>query len=204
VYNGTSSGADNDHTLDAFLTVTQEFGPHRFGLFGVRGASPTTSTTSASITPIPGTGSNSQPYWRAGADADLNFGPLNLMLFYLRGQDSAGLFDPTTVPGSTAQDAKFHGGFIEGDFLIESVRTMLIGRYDVIRNTAQGLTSLPKERNDTDALTLALRHDVVLTSRVNLQLHLEGNATRTKAASTLIAGTDQTSNTLYAGLDLSF
>jgi hypothetical protein len=66
------------------------------------------------------------------------------------------------------------------------------------------LTSLPKERNDTDALTLALRHDVVLTSRVNLQLHLEGNATRTKAASTLIAGTDQTSNTLYAGLDLSF
>jgi hypothetical protein len=206
VYNGTSSGADNDRALDVFLTVTQEFGAQRFGLFGVRGSSPTISINSTSLPPtaIPGTGSNSQPYWRAGGDADLNFGPLNLMVFYLYGQDSAGLFDPISGLGSSPQTAKFHGGFVEGDYLVESIRTVLIGRYDMIRNLAQGFATLAKERNNTDSLTLALRHDIVLTSRVNLQLHLEGNTTQTKASSALIAGTDQTSNTLYAGLDLSF
>ncbi len=201
VYNGTSSSADNNRALDVFATVTEEIGEQRFGVFGVRGTVPTSSVTAPGPVVFPGTGMGSRPFFRAGADADLNFGRLNLMLFYLYGEVDKDLFSPATA----AQTAKFHGAFIESDYMIESARTMLIARYDVIRNLAQGLATNPKPQRDTDALTVALRRDLVLTSRMNLQLHLEANTTRTKAAPiTTIINADQTSNTAYVGLDLAF
>ena len=86
--------------------------------------------------------------------------------------------------------------------MIESWRTMLIARYDLIRNVNQGVVNRPSNHNDTDAYILALRRDLVFNSRVNLQLHLEGNWTFNQASSD--ANMDQTSNTFYAGLDLMF
>lgn len=198
VYNGTSASQDNNRGLDVFATVTQEVGDHRFGLFGVRGTAPTSALTTDGVTPIPGTGKGSRPFHRIGADADLNFGGFNLMLFGLYGQVDKELFDISSL----AQTAKFYAGFVEGDYMFEAARTMLIARYDFIRNRAQGLTANPDKRGDADALTLAVRRDLVLTSRINLQWHIEANATRTLA--TALGNNDQTSNTLFAGLDWTF
>lgn len=203
LYNGssTSGSEDDNRALDIFATITEEVGDHRLGLFALRGTAPTSFVNAAGgppPPPIPGTGKGSRPFYRGGFDADLNFGPLNLMLFTMYGQIDKDLFGT-----SATQTAKFYGGFVEGDYMIESARTILIGRYDGIRNIAQGLTGNPDNQGDVDALTLAVRHDVVLTSRVNLQFHAEVNTTQTKAIVPL-ANADQTTNTVFAGVDWSF
>jgi hypothetical protein len=200
LYNGTSSSADDNRALDVFAVINQEFGDHRFGVFGLRGTAPTDWAMNNSTTPptkVPGTGSGNKPYTRFGAEADINVGPLNLLLFGLYGQVDKKLFDL-----SADQTAKFYAGFIEADYLIESLRTVGIIRYDGIRNISQALQSYADNRGDTDSLTLALRHDLVLTSRANLQVHVEANATQIKAIA--LGGNDKTSNTLFAGLDWSF
>jgi hypothetical protein len=121
------------------------------------------------------------------------------MLFGMYGQSDKELFDTSSL----AQDAAYWGAFVEGDYMFESARTILIGRYDLIRNLEQGISTNAKDRGDTDAFTLAVRRDLVLTSRVNLQFHIEANTTRIKGTAP-VANSDQTSNTLYAGLDWSF
>ncbi len=201
VYNGTSSSPDDNTALDLFATVNQEVGDHRFGVFGVRGTAPTSfvDTPGPPPTPIAGTGKDNHSFYRYGADADLNFGPFNLMLFGLYGQVDKEFFGPSL----NAQTATYYAGFVEGDYMIEPIRTMIIGRYDLIRNLDQGLSTDPEEKDDADAFTLAIRRDLVLTSRVNLQFHAEANTTTTKATSP-VASTDQTSNTLFVGLDWSF
>ena len=206
LFNGPNSSTDTNRALDVFVHLAKEGTEHRLGLFALRGTAPVNSVTTPGIPPvtIPGTGMDSQPFLRYGADADLNFGPLNLLLFYMQGQDHANLF-VASAGGAPVQAATFYGGFVEADYLFESVRTMLAGRYDLIRNTAQGITTLRAESNDADAFTLALKHDLVLTSRANLQVHVEANSTRTRAVLIdSINRTDQTSNTLYMGVDLAF
>ncbi len=199
VYNGTSSGADDNRALDVFGNVEFDFGESKVGLFGLRGTTPLST-----VDTIPGTGKDNQAYLRFGADASVYAGPLNVLFFYTYGQDDAQLFTTSigNPLGDPVQTAKFHGGFLEADYLIDSARTLLLARYDIIRNLQQGIMTLPMERNDADAITLGLRHDLALTSRVNLQLHLEANMTQTKASSFI--NTDQRANTVYAGLDLSF
>jgi len=214
LFNGPNSSTDTNRALDVFVHLAKEGKDHRLGLFALRGTAPVSSlTTPPSAVTIPGTGMDSQPFLRYGADADLNFGPLNLLLFYMQGQDNAKLFAANALSlVGLPQTAKFYGGFVEADYLIESIRTMLAARYDVIRNTAQGITggagfTIPSARsNDADAFTLTLKHDLVLTSRANLQLHVEANSTRRKAilVPTTTTRTDQTSNTLYLGVDLAF
>jgi hypothetical protein len=199
LYNGTSSSADDNRALDVFATVNQEFGDDRFGVFGLRGSAPTTALTDSTVSPdpIPGTGSDNQPYSRFGADADINIGQLNLLIFGLYGQVDKDLFDPVI-----GQTAKFYAGFVEADYLIEAIRTLFAVRYDGIRNTSQGLPTWADNRGDTDAITLAVRHDLVLTSRTNLQAHVEINSTTVQAIA--LGDNDQTSNTVFAGLDWSF
>lgn len=200
VYNGTGSSPDDNTALDLFATVNQEFGDHRFGVFGVRGTAPTgfVNTTDLPATPIAGTGKDNHSFSRYGAEADLNFGPFNLMLFGLYGEVDEEFFGPS----ADAQTATFYAGFVEGDYMIESIRTMIIGRYDLIRNLDPGLSSAPDGKDDADAFTLAVRRDLVLTSRVNLQFHAEANSTTTTATS--FEATDQTANTFFVGLDWSF
>ncbi|MEO6666748.1 MAG: hypothetical protein ABIO65_08270, partial [Nitrospiria bacterium] len=199
VYNGTSSGADDNRVPDIFGNVEFDFGESKLGLFALRGTTPLST-----LDGIPGTGKDNQSYLRFGADASVYAGPLNVLFFYAYGQDNARLFTSGAGNplGDPVQTAKFHGGFVEADYLIDSSRTLLLARYDIIRNLQQGITTLPRGRNDADALTLGLRHDLALTSRVNLQFHLEANLTQTKASS--VINTDQRANTLYAGLDLAF
>ncbi len=203
LYNGTSGSPDNNRALDVFATITQEFGDHRFGIFGLRGTAPTSFTMepAPSTAEIPGTGTDNRPFLRFGADADLNFGPFNLMVFGLYGQADKELFGTTP----DARTAKFYAGFVEGDYMIESARTMLIARYDLIRNAAQGLDTNPNDHGDADAITLALRRDLVLISRANLQLHVEATSTRTRSTAMIgPSASDQLSNTGYLGLDVAF
>ena len=200
LYNGTSSSADDNRALDVFATINQDFGDNRVGVFGLRGTSPTSwimNNTTSPPSPVPGTGSSNKPYIRFGADTDINVGSLNILFFALYGQVDKDLFDPVS-----GQTAKYYAGFLETDYLIESSCTMLIARYDGIRNTSQGLSTYAKTRGDTDALTFAVRRDLVLTSRANLQVHVELNATRVKAITN--SEDDQASNTIFAGVDWSF
>ncbi|MFZ5875091.1 MAG: hypothetical protein ACOYXU_01660 [Nitrospirota bacterium] len=199
LYNGTSSSQDDNRALDLFATINQEYGDNRFGIFGLQGSSPTTQVLDSSNQVIPGAGSDNKSFSRFGGEADINVGPLNILLFGLYGQVDKALFDPTI-----GQDAKFYAGFLEADYLVEDWRTVGVIRYDVIRNVTQGLPepTWAANRGDTDALTLAVRRDLVLTSRANLQVHFELNSTRVRAITT--NNNDQTSNTLFAGLDWSF
>ncbi|MBI3607020.1 MAG: hypothetical protein HY207_03530 [Nitrospirae bacterium] len=209
LFNGPNNATDTNQAPDVFVHLARQGKDHRLGLFALRGLTPvstaTVGTPPSAVTSIPGTGKDNQPFLRYGADADLNFGSLNLLLFYMQGHDDAKLFVERAIT-APVQAAAFYGGFVEADYLFESIRTILAGRYDLIRNTAQGITTLPAQSNDADAYTLALKHDLVLSSRANLQLHVEANSTRTRAqlVPTTTTRTDQTSNTLYMGVDFSF
>jgi hypothetical protein len=199
LYNGTSSSADDNRVSDVFATINQEFGDDRYGIFGLRGSSPTLYYTDSTVStePIPGSGHGNRPYTRFGAEADINIGALNVLLFGLYGQVDKEIFDPTI-----GQTAKFYSGFVEVDYLVESIRSLAAYRYDGIRNTSQGLKTWADNHGDTDSHTLAFRHDLVLTSRTNLQVHLEFNTTTVRGITT--NNNDQTSDTYFAGLDWSF
>ena len=201
--NGTSAHADNNMTFDYYGRVSQSLGGHRFGLFGYWGAAPTQfqqRLSAGAPVDILGTGSANKTFSRLGLDGDLRVAPLRLLFVGVHGSDGKDLFS-----GANPQEATFDGGFVEAQYdLIKDWDTILVARYDIIRNSAQGDASTPKKTGDLDGVTLAARYNLLYTSRVNVVLHGEYSHVQTKFTSTLpiTGGNDQNDNRVMVAFDL--
>ena len=199
VINGTNGRADNNTAFDYFARVSHPVMGHRFGALGYWGTAPTDFQTRGGET-IRGSGRSNGTFYRVGLDGDLRLAPIRLLFLGVYGSDSAGLFG-----GAEPQDATFTGGFVEGRYdLLKDWNTILVARFDIIRNGAQGDTSTPQKTGDLDGVTLAARYNLLYTSRVNVVLHGEYSHVTTKLTSTLPIpkGNDQNDNRFVVAFDL--
>ncbi len=188
--------------------ATQSFGGygftegHRVGVFGMYGQAPTVANAaSASGSPITGTGQASKTFYRLGADVSATAldGNLNVFGAYMLAEDGKDLFSTQGVVN--AQNARWHGGFVEADYNV-TLPLVLYYRYDLIRNTKQGDAAFDKQFGNVDAHTLAVRHHFLVSKRMGAAFHAEYSHIRT--AKTGAFNDDQVANVFFTGVDLSF
>ena len=170
----------------------------QLGVFGARTTWPTTSLTSGG-TPIPGTGGALKPSTKIGGQADLWFNstttPLHAILVYAHGKD-----DQALIPDAT-RDGTFNGGFLELGWT-PTLKTTVFFRYDLIRNSTQGVIDSPKNFNDQDAQTIGLRYTLNYNNRAEYALHAEYSNMKVKRAAS--DGTDVRTQTIFLGIDFAY
>ncbi len=187
----------------------------RVGALGAVGWWPTTFdiTTPAGGTPepIPGTGRDLKPFYRAGAEVSWMMGypatPLFFTVAYLYGREDAGLAAGTDATGfdlSTASN-DFNGGFAEVDWVPFSESSynatpwMFFGRYDAVR--------YGRGAGDSDGATIGVRRYLALGPRASAAVHVEGHINWLKgtgAAGGNGVPLDVQSQTVLAGIDFDF
>jgi hypothetical protein len=170
----------------------------RIGVFGSYTTWPTSGFT-ADGEPIPGQGTDLKGSSKVGFDASFwlgpNVTPVHVLLVYAHGQDDKALIPDATRNGS------FNGGFLEVGYT-PKLKTTVFFRYDMVRNSTQGVPDTPKSFLDEDAETFGIRHTFNFTNRAEYALHAEFSSMRTK----LVAddGGDVRSNTLFLGIDFAY
>lgn len=195
--NGTNGHADSNDAFDYYLRVSRPVDDHRVGGFFYLG----TASTDFQFTPsgelIEGTGSGNHTFYRMGIDGSVLAQPLfRIEGLFLYGSDSSGLFN-----GSNPQTATFIGGFLEAQYdLLKDWTTMLVFRYDIIRNLSQGDEFTDQKKGDLDGATVAARYRMFETSRLALLFHGEYSHVKTKATS--VDGNNQIDNRLTVAFDL--
>jgi hypothetical protein len=149
--------------------------------------------------PIPGQGGDLKASSKIGFDSSLWFGPqetpLHLTLAVAQGRDNKDL-----IQGAD-QNGTFNGGFLELGYT-PRIKTTIFGRYDVIRNHAQGVSTNAGNLDDEDAGTVGVRHTFNFTSRAEYALHSEFSTKRTKLAAA--DGSDVRNNAFLVGIDFAF
>jgi hypothetical protein len=187
--------ATHEWVFDGPSSVVSEA---KIGIFGAYTTWPTTSFTSGGE-PIAGTGGNLKDSSKYGLEGHLWFGPpaapLHAILVWAYGEDSKDLIPDATRKGT------FNGGYVELGYSL-NLKTLLFGRYDVVKNQKQGVPDTPKDLNDEDAATLGLRRTFSFTNRGEFALHVEYSTLRTKGAG--VDGRDVRANTYFAGIDFAY
>ena len=170
----------------------------KFGVFGSYTSWPTTFFTSGGE-PIPGTGGDLEPSSKYGLEGQVWFGPpatpFHATLVFAHGQDSKALIPDATRTGT------YNGGFLELGYSLD-LKNMFFGRYDLGKNSRQGVVDAPKNLNDQDAVTVGWRHTFNFTNRSEYALHVEYTSLRTRGAGA--NGLDTRSNTYFAGIDFAY
>lgn len=201
--NGTNGHADSNSAFDYYLRVSGPPADRRVGGFLYWGTAatdfqytPIDPPVVGTSDPIEGTGSGNKTFYRVGMDGSiLAQEPLRLHGLLLYGSDSAGLF------GRNAQEATFVGGFLEAQYdLLKEWTTMLVLRYDVVRNLNQGDALADQKGGDLDGVTIAARYRLFETSRLALLFHGEYSHVKTKFTS--VDGNDQNDNRMTVAFDL--
>ena len=170
----------------------------KVGLFGAYTTWPTTSLTSGG-NPIPGGGGNLEASTKYGLEGHLWFGPpatpLHAILVFAHGEDKANLIPDATRNGT------FNGGYFELGYSM-NLKTLLFGRYDLVKNDKQGVETNAKSLGDQDAITVGLRRTFNFTNRAEYALHVEYSTVRTKG--TGADGGDVRANTYFVGIDFAY
>lgn len=170
----------------------------KVGVFGAYTTWPTTFFTSGGQ-PIQGTGGNLEPSSKYGVEGQLWFGPpatpFHTIVVFAHGSDNLNL-----IPGAT-QDGIFNGGFVELGYSLD-LKNIFFGRFDVCKNSRQGVPDAAKNLNDVDAYTIGWRHTFNFTNRSEYALHVEYSSLRTRGAGA--NGLDTRTNTYFAGIDFAY
>jgi hypothetical protein len=170
----------------------------KVGVFGAYTNWPTTFFTSEGE-PIPGTGGNLEPSSKYGVEGQIWFGPpatpFHATLVFAHGSDNMAL-----IPDAT-RDGIYNGGFLELGYSL-SLKNLFFARFDLCKNSRQGVAEAPKNLNDQDAYTFGWRHTFNFTNRAEYALHVEYTSLRTKGAGA--NGLDTRSNTYFLGVDFAY
>jgi hypothetical protein len=186
------------HATHEWLFDRSAISEAKLGVFGSYTTWPTTFFTAAGE-PIPGTGGNLEPSSKYGVEGHIWFGPtgtpFHATLVYAHGQDSKALIPDATRNGT------FNGGFLEFGYSL-NLKTLIFGRYDLCKNSRQGVGDAPTNLNDQDAYTVGIRRTFNFTSRSEYALHVEYTSVRTKGAGA--DGLDTRSRTYFVGVDFAY
>lgn len=202
-----SPGSENFWSTPGFyLHATHEWvfdgdGPvsaAKLGVFGSYTTWPTTFFTSGGD-PIPGTGGNLEPSTKIGGEAQIWFGPratpFHLILVYAHGEDNQALIQDATRNGI------FNGGYAEFGWTF-TLKNLVFGRYDLCKNSQQGVVSNPQDLNDVNAITVGYRHTFEFSNRSEYALHAEYSSLQTIGAG--VNGLNTRTNQYLVGIDFAY
>jgi|CXWL01.1.fsa_nt_gi hypothetical protein len=187
--------------------VTQSFGGygfsegHRIGALGMFGQAPSQLNPASTLAaPVSGTGQDSKTFGRVGFDGSMTAlnGNVNIFGMYLYAWDSQDLFATQGI--TTAQTARWQGGFIEADYTVSGPHVVYY-RYDWIRNVSQGDSTFDKHFGDVNAHTLAYRHHFISSKRLGVAFHVEYTHNRTSKTGAF--SDDQINHVLFSGIDFA-
>jgi hypothetical protein len=172
------------------------------GVWGALANYPTEFLTSGG-TPIPGSGSHLQSSTRYGMEANVWLGPLvaplHLNLVYGHGSDKQALFQ-----GAADRDGSFNGGFLEAIWVpsADLLHWSVFGRYDLIRNQTQPLSSTPSNYNDQNQWTIGAIYTIAYSIRDEVALHAEISSDKAKGVGA--GGLDQRTDSIMFGVDFVY
>jgi hypothetical protein len=191
----TELGKKEPFKPDLFGSLTYRVAGQRIGLFTYQGTEATKFLTdSVTLEPIEGTGFDTRRFNRYGADLNLQAGPVNVLVLGMTGMDPE-----QAIPGAT-RDGKYNGGFIEVNYHATPI-LVLIGRYDVVKNTQQPDPTVAKRsEGDIEQMVFAFRYYLNISSRTDVALHGEYSQMRT----TVVGGLDDVVKSTLLAFDFAF
>jgi hypothetical protein len=171
----------------------------KVGAFGALTTWPTTSLV-AGGQPVPGQGGGLKNSTKIGAEAHVWLGPaatpVHIIGLFGHGTDNQAL-----IPGAT-RDGSYNGGYLEAG-VSATLKDVIFLRYDIIRNSQQGVTSNASDLDDRDAETIGYRHTFVFSNHSEYALHLEfSTLNHKKTAADGVS--DVRNNTFFAGIDFAY
>jgi len=207
------------HSYDVYGAFSQAFqvgkiGLQRVGGYAYYGNRPTMFMT-AGGNAIGGAGYGYKPFYRAGVSAQLNFGRLEVLPFYLHGYDNAylgaGVPSNQILPAGAVAPT-WNSGFVEAHYHY-SPQLVFTERVEFIRMSKQALATNPSNQSNIDAYSVGYRWYPLMFSRGGLAFHNEYSITKsigiaplsgTSVGPAFEANTPVWSNSLLAGFDLAF
>jgi hypothetical protein len=172
------------------------------GVWGALANYPTEFLTSGG-TPIPGSGSHLQSSTRYGMETNVWFGPLvaplHLNLVYGHGSDKQALYQ-----GAADRSGTFNGGFLEAIWVpsADLLHWSVFGRYDVIRNQTQPLSSTASNYDDQNQWTVGAIYTIAYSIRDEIALHAEISSDKAKGIGA--GGLDQRTDSIMFGVDFVY
>lgn len=208
--------------VNLYAHLTQSFGGygivtgHRIGVSGMYGHEPTLANALCGAACTAG---NYAAFSRFGADVSTTFnGEWNLFGGWMHGNDNKNLYACATCSASTvtplgnsagvAQNAAWNGAFIELDYyptllpFFNDPDWFFSYRYDVIRNSRQGMSGFAQNFNDVDSHTFVIRKFLHQSKRTDVALHMEYNWYQVKGVA--LDGANLIGQTMFTGVDFAF
>jgi hypothetical protein len=170
----------------------------KVGAFGSYTTWPTTFLTSGGE-PIPGEGGNLEPSTKIGGEGQIWFGPratpFHLVLVYAHGEDNKAL-----IPDAT-RNGIFNGGYAEFGWTF-TLKNLIFARYDLCKNSQQGVVGVAQNLNDVNAITAGYRHTFEFSTRSEYALHVEYSSLQTIGAGA--DGLNSRINQYLVGIDFAY
>jgi hypothetical protein len=206
-FNG-GTGLPGGRTYDGSLHFSQAFlvphiGLQRVGLYGTFGLRPTYFLTSGGEA-IPGAGRGNRSFYRAGAYASIYIKKFDVTGVYEHSSDNVYLGNATPSNGILplgAQGPAWNTGTIEAHYTY-SPQLFIIGRYELVRMSQQGLSTNPSDLGNADVFTIGYRYYPFMHSRAGLAWHQEYATIRSRLTS--LTGQDQRTSSYFMGFDFAF
>jgi len=174
-------------------------GPVSAAKLGAFGSYTTWPTTFVSIDGAPIVGGTLEPSTKIGGEAQIWFGPratpFHLILVFAHGEDNQAL-----IPGAT-RNGTFNGGFAEFGWTW-TLKNIVFGRYDLCKNSTQGVVGNPQDLNDVNAVTVGYRHTFEFSNRSEYALHVEYSSLQT--IGTGANGLNTRTNQYLVGIDFAY
>ena len=199
-------------SYNGFFAASQAFeigslGLQRVGGFAYLGQTPTIFqfTTGGGTSGVPGTGVGNKSFYRAGFIGMWYVKKLDVTSMFFHGWDSAflGSNTPANVPlPSGAQAPTWNGGLIETHYNVNP-QWILLNRYELIRMSRQVFPTNPGNFGDIDAVTSGVRYYPFISTRAGFAFHTEYAILWQRGAAP-ISGRDQTTSSVFFGLDFAF
>ncbi len=213
--NEGSSQLPASRGYDTYLTFSQAFqvgklGLQRFGGYAYIGQRPTINLTSGGAI-IQGAAYGNKSFYRTGFSAQLNFGKLEVLPFFLHGYDNVYLGTNTPANGRLPDGAKaptWNSGFVETHLHLNP-QFVFTNRVELIRMSRQADPATPLNTGNIDAYSVGYRWYPIMFSRGGIAFHNEYSLIRTQGngvgANPLSDPPTATwSNSLLAGFDFAF
>ena len=205
------AGIPASQSVNWYGTVDQGFdvkrlGTQRVGAFAYLGQSPTYYQT-ANGGVIPGTGSGTRSFYRAGAYGLWYLGKFDISTFYEHGSDNVflGNATPSNQPSKLpvgAAGPTWNGGFVEAHYTYKP-QLILISKYELVRMSRQANPNIAHNLGNLNQWTIGYRWYPFMSTRAGLAWVQEYSRINNIAAAPL-SGTDDLHSSYLMGFDFDF